>query len=327
MKKHVLKIASYVLGILLLGVGSLLAYVKVALPDVGPPPELQVEATPERIARGEYLSKHVAVCLQCHSQRDWSLFAAPGKPGTEGMGGEVHDRRLGFPGSYVSKNITPGGLANWTDGEIFRALTCGVDKQGNALFPIMPYPNYGQLDEEDIRSIIAYIRTLPAKEYTAPVSSSDFPMNFIINTIPAKPGFSARPDTSDKVDAGKYLVTAAICMDCHTKSENGTYTGKPFAGGMEFPLDDGSIVRSANITPHATGIGNWTTEQFVQRFKMYADSNYNRPKVRPGDFQTVMPWDSYSGMTESDLKAIYAYLYSLEPIESVIERFAPTTGK
>ncbi|MBK9018059.1 MAG: c-type cytochrome [Saprospiraceae bacterium] len=320
-EKTSLKIALFLLGFLLIGIASLLAYVKFALPNVGQPTDLTVEATPERIARGEYLANHVAVCMQCHSQRDWSVFAAPSKPGTEGVGGEVHDQRLGFPGRYVSKNITPAGLSGWTDGEILRAITCGVDKQGNALFPIMPYPNYGQLDEQDIHGIIAYIRTLAPKEFVAEKSTSDFPMNFIINTIPAKPKFSPRPDASDKVAYGKYLVTAAICIECHTKSENGAYTGKPFAGGMEFPLEDGSVVRSSNITPHATGIGNWSSAQFVQRFKMYTDSSYTAPKVQTGDFQTVMPWDSYSGMTESDLLAIYEYLKTLEPVEGTVERF------
>ena len=285
-----------------------------------------MEATPERIARGEYLANHVTVCMQCHSQRDWSVFAGPSIPGTEGGGGEVHDQRLGFPGSYVSKNITPSGLSGWTDGELLQAIASGVDKYGKALFPIMPYPNYGQLDEADIHAIIAYIRTLQPVEFVAENSKSDFPMNFIINTIPSKPNFSTRPDSSNKIALGKYLVTSAICMDCHTKSQNGSYIGKPFAGGMEFPMEDGSVVRSSNITPHSTGIGNWSVSQFVQRFKQYTDSSYTAPKVQFGQFQTVMPWNSYSGMTESDLIAIYEFLKTVEPVESFVERFSPALG-
>lgn len=326
MKTKILKITGYIFAILFLGIASLLAYVKFVLPDVGPPPDLKVEATPERIARGEYLANHVTVCMQCHSQRDWSVFAAPATPGTAGMGGEVHNQRLGFPGKYVSKNITPAGLGNWTDGEIFRAITAGVNKQGNALFPIMPYPNFGKMDKEDIYAIIAYIRTLKPIEFVAEKSSSDFPMNFIINTIPAKPEFTVKPDTSDKLAYGKYLVSAAMCADCHTKSEKGAYIGKPLAGGMEFTLEDGSVVRSPNLTPHATGIGSWTADMFVQRFKAYADSAYVPPKVERGDFQSVMPWYTYSGMTKHDLTAIYTYLHSLEPAESLVERFSPVSS-
>jgi len=326
MKNKILRIGLFLMVFLLIGVATLLAYVRFALPDVGKPIDLKVEATPERIARGEYLANHVTVCMQCHSQRDWSVFAAPSKPGTAGMGGEVHDQRLGFPGRYVSKNITPAGLSGWTDGQLLQAITSGVDKNGKALFPIMPYPNYGQLDEADIHAIIAYIRTLAPIEYVVENSSSDFPMNFIINTIPDKPNFSPRPDSADKVAMGKYLVTAGICMDCHTKSEQGAYVGALFAGGMEFPLEDGSVVRSPNITPHATGIGNWLAAQFVQRFKLYSDSNYTAPKVQSGQFQTVMPWNSYAGMTESDLLSIYAYLKTVEPVEGVVERFSPASG-
>lgn len=326
MKQKIVKTVMIILCLLLTGIASLLAYVKFALPDVGEPPALHIEGTPVQIARGAYLANYVTVCMQCHSQRDWTILAAPGKPGTEGMGGEVHDQRLGFPGRYVSKNITPAGLFAWTDGEIMRAVTCGVNKQGNSLFPIMPYPNYGQMDEEDIKSVIAYIRTLAPREFTPEQSTSDFPMNFIINTIPAKANFVTRPDTADHVAYGKYLVNAAICSECHTPSENGAITGPPFSGGTAFALEDGSVVRSANLTPHATGIGHWTPEQFVQRFKIYADSAYVAPKVRPGDFQTVMPWNSYSGMTEHDLLAIFEYLKTVAPVDHSFERFTPSTG-
>ncbi|MBI1225022.1 MAG: c-type cytochrome [Bacteroidetes bacterium] len=325
MKNKFKKIAFYSFCFIILCVTSLLAYIKIALPNVGEPLDIKVESTPELIARGEYLANHVTVCMQCHSQRDWSVYAAPSISGTQGVGGEVHSQRLGFPGRYVSKNITPAGLSDWTDGEILRAITAGVDKQGNALFPIMPYPNFGQMDEADIYAIIAYIRTLAPVAFEPEASTSDFPINFIINTIPAKPNFTPRPDYSDKVAYGKYLVSAAICMDCHTKSEQGNFVGEPFAGGMEFPLEDGSIVRSANLTPHASGIGNWTPEQFVQRFKVYADSAYTAPKVQPGEPQTVMPWNSYAGMTEDDLLAIYQYLKTLKPVESTAERFTPAS--
>jgi len=50
----------------------------------------------------------------------------------------------------------------------------------------MPYPNYGRMDKEDIYSMIAYIRSLAPIENEVPESKPDFPMNFIINTIPVK---------------------------------------------------------------------------------------------------------------------------------------------
>jgi mono/diheme cytochrome c family protein len=321
MKNKLIKGFGYLFALIILGVITLLIYVKAALPNVGPPPEITIEKTADRIARGEYLANSVMVCMECHSQRDWTALTAPSQPGTKGMGGEVHGRRLGFPGTYVLTNITPFGLQDWTDGEIFRAISTGVDKNGDALFPIMPHHNYGQLDEEDILSVIAYLRTLEPIEYVPEESDSDFPMNFIINTIPQKADLKPIPPKEDRVAYGKYLVTAGTCFDCHTKAEKGTVVGEPFAGGMEFPLEDGSIVRSMNISPHATGIGNWSSKQFVDRFKLYADTNYIAPKVSPGEFQTVMPWESYSKMTEDDLDAVFQYLKTVPPVEHVVERF------
>jgi hypothetical protein len=61
-----------------------------------------------------------------------------------------------------------------------------VSKDGSALFPVMPHAAYGRMDKEDVLSIIAYLRTLPAIAHEVPASVPDFPMNIIINTIPKK---------------------------------------------------------------------------------------------------------------------------------------------
>jgi len=321
----ILKITGYVVGVIAILITGLLSYVKFALPDVGPSPEIKVEITIEKMERGNYLANHVMLCMDCHSTRDWSLFSGPMISGTEGKGGETFDQKLGFPGKYIAPNITPFRLKNWTDGEIFRAVTSGVSKDGRALFPIMPHHLYGQLDKNDIESVIAYIRSLKPIENETEISSSDFPMNFIINTIPKKPSFSKIPQQSDKINYGKYMITAAGCIDCHTKSDKGEFVGELYAGGFEFKLQDGSIVRSANLTPDkTTGLGNWTSEQFINRFKMYVDSSYVNQKVTPGRFQTVMPWTMFSGMNKADLEAIFAYLQSLSPVKNQVEKFTPS---
>jgi len=321
----ILKITGYVVGVIAILITGLLSYVKFALPDVGPSPEIKVEITIEKMERGNYLANHVMLCMACHSTRDWSLFSGPMISGTEGKGGETFDQKLGFPGKYIAPNITPFRLKNWTDGEIFRAVTSGVSKDGRALFPIMPHHLYGQLDKNDIESVIAYIRSLKPIENETEISSSDFPMNFIINTLPKKPSFSKIPQQSDKINYGKYMITAAGCIDCHTKSDKGEFVGELYAGGFEFKLQDGSIVRSANLTPDkTTGLGNWTSEQFINRFKMYVDSSYVNQKVTPGRFQTVMPWTMFSGMNKADLEAIFAYLQSLSPVKNQVEKFTPS---
>ena len=322
MKRKLLKILMYSLGAIGLLVILVLSYVKLALPNVGSPPDIKIESTIAQIERGSYLANSVMVCMQCHSQRNADLFAAPSKPGTQGAGGELHDQKIGFPGRYISTNLTPYHLGNWSDGEIFRAITSGVNKDGKALFPIMPHPNYGLLDEEDIKSVIAYIRTLEPVKFDPEISSSDFPMNFIINLIPQMAELKPAPPQSDHVAYGEYLVTAGLCSFCHTRQdESDLPVETDFGGGNEFLIADGSIVRASNITPHVTGIGDWNKQQFVQRFKVYADSSYVPNKVMAGDFQTVMPWNSYSKMSEEDLLAIFEYLMTIPPSDNKVERF------
>lgn len=316
--KKFLKIAGGLLICVVVIVVAALFYVKLMLPDVGAAPDIKVEATPNQVEHGRYLANHVMVCMDCHSKRDWNHFAGPPVAGTEGMGGEVFGRHMGFPGQFVSSNITPSFLGEWSDGEIFRAITSGVSKDGRALFNIMPYHNFGTLDEEDIRAVIAYLRTLKPIDNTTAKSEADFPMNFIINTIPKKPQFAKRPSPENTVEYGKYMATAAGCFDCHTKQDKGKFVGEPFAGGFAFPFGDGTIVTSSNITPHPSGIGNWTEEQFVSRFRLYSDSSYTNPVVEPGAMQTVMPWTMYSRMTDTDLKALYHYLKTISPVDNKV---------
>lgn len=319
--KKILKLSTVIFTFILVIAISIAVYCKTMLPNVGEPEYIKIVSTPETIARGKYLANNVMVCMDCHSERDWSSFAGPPKDGTLGKGGEVFDQNLGFPGKFVASNITPANLENWTDGEIFRAITSGVSKNGRAIFPVMPHINYGQLDKKDIKAIIAYLRTIPSIENKTEASVPDFPMNFIINTIPSKAKFSTIPNDKNSTEYGKYLVTAGACFDCHTKQEKGKFIGEPFAGGFEFKFPDGSVTTSANITPHETGIGNWTKEQFMNRFKRYADPNYKPHKVGKGEFQTPMPWMMYSGMTEQDLAAIFKYLNSLPAKNNTVTHF------
>ena len=321
--KNKLKIVSYLIGILLAIIIALLSYVKFKLPNVGDAPNLKVELSTQNIERGKYLANHVMVCIDCHSTRDWSLYSGPIVKGTEGKGGESFDQRFGFPGKYVSKNLTPFHLKNWTDGEIFRAITTGVSKDGNALFPIMPFHNYGQLDENDINAVIAFIRTLPSVPFDVEPSSSDFPINFIINTKTQKAKFTTIPNKLNTLEYGKYLVTAANCYDCHTKQEKGKFVGEAFAGGMAFKLSDKLTLRSANITSDKeSGIGNWSKELFIQKFKQYEDSSFVLPKANLNELQTVMPWTMYAGMTVDDLSAIYTYLQSTKAVKNKVEHFS-----
>lgn len=310
--------------VILLIVGALFIYFTLSFPDVDAPKDIKVEITPARLARGEYLANHVTVCIDCHSMRDWSKYAAPPKPGTHGGGGDYFDEFIGgVPGKIYIPNITPHKLKDYSDGELLRAITQGVTREGKAMFPIMPYPSYNQLTQEDAYSLIAYLRNLETIQRDTKESSLNFPMNLIVKTIPLKSYNPSEPvDTSNVVAYGKYLARIAGCADCHTPMEKGEYIkGMEYAGGMKFQFP-GGVVSSANISPdNNNGIGRWTEQDFVNRFKAYDSDSSRSISVAPEDFNTPMPWTMYAGMTEKDMKAIYAFLRTVPANNNKVLRF------
>ena len=278
------------------------------------------------IERGDYLANNVAGCLDCHSKRDFGKYSGPVVPGTEGGGGFVLDEKFGLPGTLFGKNITPDaetGIGTWTDDEILRAMTQGISKNGDTLFPIMPYPNFNRMAKEDLMSIIAYIKTLkpiknkvPARQLMAPIAMA-YPGKFLQPSVDG----NIRPPESDKVKYGEYLITMADCGTCHSPlTPQGPDMSRMYAGGYRFDLGATGIVNSANITPDsATGIGAWTEERFLNKFTPYREEkNYN---YDPGKQNTIMPLSILAGMKDEDLKAIYAYLRTVKPISNKVEKF------
>jgi mono/diheme cytochrome c family protein len=325
--KKFMKIVGILLGIVVISVAGGIIYLTTRYPDVGPAPNVKIEVTQDRIKRGDYLANHVAVCIDCHSTRDWSYFSGPITSGTEGKGGETFGEEFGFPGTFYSRNITPAGIGNWTDGELVRTITTGVNKNNEALFPIMPYPNFNSADEEDIYSIVAYVRSLKPIENKIKERHLNFPMNIIIHTIPQPAHFQKRPSSSDTLAYGKYLATIASCGFCHTQSEKGEpLPGMSFAGGFVFPLPWGTV-RSANITPDIeTGIGTWSKAQFIGKFKNFDSETARHIVMKPpyseAYYNTVMPWTMFAGMTEEDLGAIYSYLRTVAPVAHKVQKYS-----
>ena len=288
-----------------------------------------VKSTPERLARGKYLVEHVAVCLDCHSKRDWDKFSGPIIPGTEGQGGEIFDARQGVRGVVYGTNITPAGIGNWTQSELLRAMTIGVSKEGRVLFPVMPYPNYQHLTKADAGAIITYLRTLKAIDHQVPPRRlNPLVALFIRSFVPKQVGLADTIDRHDSVQYGRYLATLASCGDCHTPRG---FTGKSkqdlyMSGGVEFELPQGKVV-AANITPDpATGIGHWTKAAFVARFKALDGPRARTIPVRPQQMNTVMLWTLYGGMNEEDLGAIYDFLRQVRPVRNQVTAFVPKTS-
>lgn len=296
------------------------AWFEIKYPIVAKPSGAKVESTPERIARGKYLFHHVSSCADCHSDVDFDRFGFPTKP--DGLAkGRVWPAKVGLPGDVVSPNITPDketGVGNWTDGELIRAIREGIGRDGRALFPLMLYTEYREMSDDDLHSIIAYMRTLPPIRNPLPRTKLNFPVSELIKAAP-QPITAPVPQPGEK---GRYLATIAGCKGCHTPMERGAPTpGMEFAGGREFGTkNSGLLAVSYNITPsHNTGIGTWGEAQFLDKFRQYKDYAAGQtPPLTPGNF-TPMPWLYYIGMDEADLKSIYAYLKTVKPVEQVVE--------
>jgi mono/diheme cytochrome c family protein len=307
------------IGVVVLALGGWATWILVEYPKVPEPfPITHAAPSPEKVARGSYLFNNVARCVDCHSTRDWTKYAAPVVKGTEGRGGEAFTHALmGVPGDFYARNITPTALADWTDQEIARAITTGVNKHGEALYPVMPYRNYGELDAGDVEALVAYIRTLQPQPNEVPDRSFHFPMQIVVRTLPRPARFAARPDPQDKVAYGGYLVRAAGCAECHaTRDADGNAVpGMEFAGGMEFRFTQGGLVRAPNITPDAdTGLGTWSEQQFVTRFKIWERAPERVLPAAQRRNNTVMPWRELGGMTRDDLAAVYAFLRTQKPV-------------
>lgn len=324
--KTVFKILGGFIFLLIIVAGAFLIYFNSTYPKVSAASNVTIERTPQRLERGYYLTHHITGCLDCHSQRDFSKYSGPIVPGTEGMGGEKFDNEIAnIPGVVYARNITPAGIGDWTDGEVLRAITVGVNKKGEALFPLMPYKHYRNLCQEDLYSIIAYIRTLKPIENKVPERSLNFPVNFLVKADPSDVDISTNvvPDKNNTLAYGKYMANAATCIECHTKLDKGNINpGTEFAGGFQFCFN-GMCVTSANITSdQQTGIGTLSKEEFIKKFTFYRDSTSQAIPVGLGGNNTIMPWIFFGTMNDEDLGAIYTYIKSMPPISNKIEKWA-----
>jgi mono/diheme cytochrome c family protein len=317
--RKLLKVAAGLLALLLLAIGGLLGYLFKVLPPRYDVPQVHLPAEPARLEHGQYLARHVALCVECHSLRDDSLYAGPIKESTLGGGGETFEGDFGV---LHAPNITPAALSGWSDEDLYRAVATGVTPDGRVLFPLMPYPHFSHIAHEDLEDILGYIRSLKPVQNTPPPSKLVFPLNLIVKTMAVPPAPSDAPLASDTASYGAYLAGMASCTDCHTPMDKGVpVPGLKLAGGREFPVS-GGLARSANITPdRETGIGAWTRDGFIARFKNpRARHNLDTP-VKPGQANTVMPWRSYAGMSEQDLGAIYDYLATVPAVKNRVQHF------
>ena len=318
------KILIGLVAVIVIGGGGFFYYFTVVLPRDIPVPDITVSSDPEVIEHGRYLAMHVAVCMDCHSTRNWDYYSGPIVPGTLGQGGERFDEESGLPGVMLSKNITPYNLGDWSDGELFRGITGGLQKNGDALFPLMPYDAYRTMDEDDLLAIMAYIRTLEPIENDIPKHQLNFPLSLIVNSIPREAELR-RIDRSDALAYGEYVAKLAGCTWCHTplNASQQVDTDRLLAGGHEFVMGE-YVVRASNISSDKdTGIGSWTLEKFIAGFRRYQSAEGRMIPMAEGGYNTLMPWTMYANMTDEDLDAIFTFLQASEPMTNSVQKYAP----
>lgn len=279
------------------------------------------QSTPERLARGEYLALNVADCMVCHAEHDWTAHDAPVLPNTLGAGQDMNMLK-GFPGKVYAPNITPDretGAGSWSDDQLARAIREGVGHDGRALFPFMPYADFRIMSDEDLASIIVYLRSLPPVREQLPETDLIFPVKYLIRNVPRPLDASVpAPDVSTPENRGRYLVTMAGCEDCHTpKDAHGQpLPGMDFAGG--FILDGPwGRVASANITPDTSGISYYDQATFTQVIRTGF--------VGARKLNQIMPWHVYRGMTDVDIVAMFAYMRTLKPVRHHVDNTEPPT--
>ena len=326
--KRLIKGLGLVVCVLVVLAGAGVAVLSFRKPAQRPASSEKIEATPARLARGEYLAMHVVDCLMCHSEARFERYGLPRVPGTEGKGGFAFTKEFGIPGVLYARNITPDpetGLGRWTDGEILRAIREGVDRDGNGLFPMMPYREYHEMSDEDARSIVLYLRRLRPIRNAVPPKKIDFPVNLLVKGAP-KPedGPVVAPDPKkDAVAYGRYLTVIGGCVGCHTpESRPGEpIPGRAYAGGRLFKGPWGRNV-TPNLTPHKDAyLGRATKEEFIGRFRSFASLTGDAAPVASKGRNTLMPWLALSGATDEDLGAIYDFLKTLPPIENKVNPF------
>ena len=270
----------------------------------------QFDRTPERLARGKYLVQGLLGCEVCHSERDWTK---PGAPRVAGMELAGQNFTLpGIPGTLIAPNLTPDretGAGEWTDDQIARAIREGIKHDGTTIFPLMPYAAYRDLSDEDLASVVVYVRSVtPVRNPLAP-SKINFPVNYLVRSAP-QPVTAPVPDPApDPVSRGKYM--ARLGCGCHTP-----VASMPYAGGESLTGPWGSVV-SPNITPDASGISYYTEATFITTLR----TGY----VGARKLNSIMPVDDFKNLTDDDLKALYAYLRTLPPTKHRVDNTLPPT--
>jgi mono/diheme cytochrome c family protein len=264
------------------------------------------------VARGKYVLGATGGC-GCHTEKDRAAHS----------GGRKYD---GPFGTVYSTNITADrqtGIGGWTDEQIIVAIRSGRRPNGERLIPVHPYPVFNGMAEEDLRALVAYLRTIPPvsranlpKKITVPLFESVFLPAWLAAFAPRETAPPVAPASG--LARGEYLVRAVgHCGECHTPRgiTNATDNSRFLAGTAKGP--EGEVV--PNITPDRdTGL-TWSEEEIAE----YLGTG-NKPDgdVASGLMDEVIRGTTagYRDLSKADRLAIARYLKSLPAVRNKVSK-------
>lgn len=263
------------------------------------------------IPRGKYVFAATGGC-GCHTEKDKPLNS----------GGRKYE---GAFGTVYSTNITPDrqtGIGDWTDEQIIAAIRLGRRPNGERLVPVHPYPVFNGMAQEDLRALVAYLRSVPPvnranqPKKVIPMFESVFLPAWLAAFAPREQPPPAAPTSG--LARGEYLVRAVgHCGECHTPrgitqaSDNTRFLG----GSPKGP--DGDPV--PNITPDKDSGLTWSEEEIAE----YLGSG-NKPDgdVAGGLMAEVIEGTSggYKTLTKEDRLAIARYLKTVPAVRNKVTK-------
>lgn len=275
--------------------------------------ESRAETTNDRIARGKYVFALAGGC-GCHTEK----------------GGQVNagGRPLKTPyGTFYGTNITADpttGIGSWTDQQIIDSIRLGVRPDGSVTSPVMPYPAFSGMSDEDAADLVVYLRSLP------PVSRANQPHQLSVpfaglgmrvwRWLFFTPIAAAARAPTAELERGRYLSEhVAHCQECHTPR---TFTGtldrsRDLAGNSDGI--DGEI--SSNITPEKeTGIGEWTEDEIVSLLQTGFKPNFDNVQGLMALVIDGVSEGGYKDMSKADALAVTRYIKSVSPVVQEVKK-------
>ncbi|GAA3966192.1 cytochrome c [Allohahella marinimesophila] len=262
--------------------------------------------TDSALDRGRYLTQ-AANCKGCHTTILGQPYA----------GSVAFDTPFG---TLYSTNITADeveGIGAWTEDEFVRAMHEGIGRNGQHLYPAFPYTAYTQLSREDVIAIRDYLMAQPVVAHEVPSNDMKFPFSNrsllwfwkLMNFDEGR--FAADEDQSEQWNRGAYLTEAlGHCGQCHTPRTltQGLDDDEKFAGAVLQGW------RAYNITPHETGIGNWSGEEL----RFYLSTGHIPDKIASGGPMADVVTNSLRHLSPEDIDAMATYLETIPPQAGIV---------